>query len=390
MKILNISPAFKPLWNFGGSVITSFEVARELIRQGHSVFTLVTNARRQSNQVLPVSEDILYDGIQVRCCKKWGPTPPFWSPELRRQVRLRAAQHDIALIRSCWTYVGVAASQECRAVHLPYLAYPEGSIVPWTMRYSRLKKQIWWSLWEHTYFRKAAAIVALTEAERENMRSMGLKNRIEVIPNGINLADLEDGSGRAELEATWGQLKGKRWLLFLGRLHPIKGLDLLIQAFSQIAPQFRDHLLVLAGPDEKGFLKQVQKMVADSGTSNQVLITGPVYGKAKVGLLKESEVFTLTSYSEGFPMSVAEALGCGVPVLLTEACNIPEVASKEAGFVVSPSVAAISQALTDLLRDDILRRNMGRNARDLASSRFTWDKVTRQTLALCEDILSPS
>ncbi|MGP8104959.1 MAG: glycosyltransferase [Desulfobaccales bacterium] len=389
MKILNISPAFQPLWNFGGSVVTSFEVARELSRQGHSVFTLVTDARRQSQQILPISTDTFYNGIQVRCCKKWGPAPPFWSPELRMQVRWRATRHDIALIRSCWTYVGVAASRECRRAHLPYLAYPEGSLDPWTRRYGHLKKKIWWHLGEHSYLQGAAAIVALSGAERDHLRSMGLTNRIEVIPNGIYFSDLNEMAGRPEVETQWEPLRGKRWILYLGRLHPKKGLDLLIPAFAELSRRFPDHVLVIAGPDE-GEAKQVQKMVEDCGIRERVLLTGPVYGKIKIGLMRGADAFALTSYSEGMPMAVLEALGCGIPVLLTQACNVPEVAEEEAGFVVPPAVEKISQALGEIIRDDRLRQEMGRKAKQLAKSRFTWDRVARQTIALCRDILGSS
>jgi glycosyltransferase involved in cell wall biosynthesis len=387
MRILSITAVFPPLWNFGGTVITGIALARELSRQGHKVFTLATDARCQSEQQVPVSVDTVWEGVQVRYCKKYGPTPPFWSPELKRQVRLRAAAYEMALIRSCWIYVGVAASRECRKAGLPYLAYPEGSLDPWTLRYSRFKKRLWWRLRERSYFQGAAAIIALTRAEREHIRNMGLTNRIEVIPNGINLSDLEVALPRQEIEAQWGELKGKRWLLFLGRLHPKKGLDLLLPAFAQIAREFPDHVLVIAGPDEGGYAKSVEKMVADLNLAERVLLTGPVYGPTKIGLLKLAKVFVLTSYSEGQPMAVLEALGCGTPALLTEPCNVPEVAEAGAGLVVPLSVEAISRSLEEILRDEGARREMGRNGCTLVTSRFTWDKVARQTIALCKDIV---
>lgn len=390
MKILNISPVIPELWNFGGSVVTTFELARELVRQDQQVFYLTTAARRNSQKNLPVSQELDYYGVPTRCCKMWGPAPPFWSPELRRQVRRRAPEHDIAIIRSCWTYVGVAASRECRRAGLPYLAYPEGSLDPWTMRYGSFKKRLFWHLGERAYFQGAGAIIALAKAEREHIRSRGLTNRIEVIPNGIHLSDLECAESRKEIEDHWSELNGRPWLLFLGRLHPKKGLDLLLPAFARVAPNFPDHVLVIAGPDEGGYARTVQRMALDSGIADKILLTGPVYGKAKVGLLREADLFALTSYSEGLPMAVLEALGCGIPALLTEACNVPEVESEGAGLVASPTVEAVSQALGELLRDGQMRKEMGRKARELVLSRFTWDKVAQKTTALCEELLSKS
>jgi glycosyltransferase involved in cell wall biosynthesis len=388
MNILNISPVFPPLWHYGGAVTTSFAMARELACQGHQMFALTTEARCRSNQEVPISQDTEWGGVPVRYCKMWGPAPPFWSPELRNQVRRRAPYHDIALIRSCWTYVGTVAGKECRRVGVPYIAYPEGSLDPWLLRYSRLKKLLWWRLWERAFFEGAAAIIANTQADRERIASLGLSSRIEVIHNGVDLADFEEAVSRDELESQWGVLKGKRWLLFIGRLHHKKGLDLLIPAFVQVSRQFPDHLLVIAGIDDGGYENAVHRMIKEFGVTDKVIFTGPVYGAVKVRLLKEADAFVLTSYSEGQPMAVIEALGCGAPVLITTPCNVPEVAEAGAGLVVPPSLEAIVSALTDILNQDRLRADMGRNARNLAASHFTWEKVAQQTLALCQDILS--
>ncbi len=388
MNILNISAVFPPLWHYGGAVTTSFAMARELAGQGHRMFALTTEARCQSDQKVPISQDTEWDGVPVRYCKMWGPTPPFWSPELRSQVRRRAPHTDIALIRSCWDYVGIAAGKECQRVGVPYIAYPEGSLDPWLFRYSRLKKLLWWHLGQRAYFQGAAAIVANSQADRERIASLGLTNRIEVIHNGINLADFEEAVSREELESRWGVLRGKRWLLFIGRLHHKKGLDLLIPAFARVSRKFPDHLLVIAGIDEGGYENTVHQMIKEFGLTDKVVFTGPVYGAIKVRLLKEADAFVLTSYSEGQPIAVIEALGCGVPVLVTTPCNVPEVASAGAGLVVPTSIESIVPALTDIMREDCLREVMGQNARNLAESHFTWQKVAQQTLAVCQDILS--
>ena len=388
MRILNISPVFSPLWHYGGSVATSFALIRELAGQGHDTFTLTTAARSRSDHLVPISQDTAWDGVPVRFCRMWGPAPPFCSPELRDQVRLRAPQYDIALIKSCWTYVGIAAGKECQRAGVPYIAYPEGSLDPWLFRYSPLKKYLWWRLWERAYFQGAAAIVANTQTDRERITSLGLTNRIEVINNGVNLSDFEEAVSREELESQWPTLKGKRWLLFIGRLHHKKGLDLLIPAFAQVSHLFPDHLLLIAGIDEGGYEKTAQQIIKEFGIGDKVIFIGPVYGAVKVGLLKAADAFVLTSYSEGQPMAVIEALGCGVPVLITTPCNVPQVAEVGAGFVVPTSIAAIVPALTRIVREARLRGEMGRKARKLVESDFTWEKVARRNLALCQDILS--
>jgi glycosyltransferase involved in cell wall biosynthesis len=270
---------------------------------------------------------------------------------------------------------------------LPYLAYAEGSLNPFALRQGRWKKEIWWRLGERAYFQGAAAIVAITEDERRHMRAAGLTNRIEVIPNGINLGDLEPAMSRTELEAGWSRLKDRSWLLFLGRLHPLKGLDLLLRAFALVAGKYPDHLLVIAGPDEGGYRKVLEKMVLNLGLESRVFFPGPVYGAAKAGLLKESEFLALTSYSDVFGLSVHEALACGTPVLVTTTCHIPHVAQAGAGLVVEPEVEPVSRGMEELLGDDRMRREMGANGPRLIASRFTWEKVARQTAALCAEVM---
>jgi len=379
-------------WNFGGSVITTHALIREMSRQHHTIFWITSNAKYNSKLPAIPHGAVTLDGLPAYVCKIFGPAPPFWSPELRPQVRRQAPRFDMALIRSCWTYWGIGAAKECRRARLPYLAYPEGSLSPWGLQYFGAWKQwqqaIWWHVMgEQSYFQGAKAIVALTRSEYQEIRAKGLRNRIEIIPNGVNLSEFDSYWDRAALEARWPRLKDRRWLLFLGRLHPIKGLDLLLPAFARLARQYPDYLLVIAGPDENGYGRQLAKLAAGLGVLEDVVFLGPIYGQAKVGLLREAELFLLTSYSEGFPMALLEALSCATPALITRDCHVPEVAEEGAGLVVAADVSQIFRALQALLRDAKARRAMGDRARRLVESHFTWDQVARQTAELCDDIL---
>lgn len=387
MKILTVTPVFLPLWNFGGTVTTSFELCQALVRQEQEVAVLTTGARRFSQESVPTSVDTNFRGLPVRYCRMWGPAPPFWSPELGREVRRRAPGVDLALIRSCWTYVGLAAGRACRRAGVPYLAYCEGSLDPWALSQHRFRKRLWWHLFEGAFFREAAAIVALNGAEREHLRRLGLTGRIEVIPNGVNFQDLKEAVSREDLESRWPPLRGRRWLLFLGRLHPKKGLDLLLPAFAAIADSFPEHLLVIAGPDEGGFGGTVHRWIRELDLASRIVVTGPVAGEVRNGLLQQAEVFVLTSYSEGQPLAVLEALACGLPVLLTPASQVPEVGEGEAGLVVPATREAIAQGLSELLADEGKRRAMGARARELARGKFTWERAARQTLDLGRELV---
>ncbi|MBN2064175.1 MAG: glycosyltransferase, partial [Sedimentisphaerales bacterium] len=181
-------------------------------------------------------------------------------------------------------------------------------------------------------------------------------------------------------------LQGKRFILFLGRIAKVKGLDILIKAFANMDRSLSDLILVVAGPDEDGYLSSVKQIVADSGLNGRVIFTGSVSGNTKRYLLKNARLFALTSYGEGLPMAVLEAMACSVPVLITHPCNIPEVARCHAGMVVEPQVSAIIAGLNYLLLQAD-KQQMGENGKKLVAEKFTWQQVARQTQLLCQQVL---
>jgi glycosyltransferase involved in cell wall biosynthesis len=189
------------------------------------------------------------------------------------------------------------------------------------------------------------------------------------------------------LAAWFPALAERPFLLFLSRLHPKKGLDLLIPAFAAVAHEFPDWFLVLAGPDEGGYRGQLERMVADRGLKHRILFTGMVTGEAKAALLAHTDCFVLPSYSEGFPVVVAEALGYGRPIVITTSCYVPEVAEGEAGFVVQPEMGALLVALREMMQDSALRDQCSQKALEVAKGHFTWEAVAKKTLDFYHEII---
>lgn len=386
MLILNLSVVFPPASQYGGTPVTAYSVAKAMLHQGHEVFAICTGDPKTDGSLL-LDTETEWEGVPVIYCSRRRHPIPFYSPALQRQVASRAATYDIAIIRSSWTHTGPAASWECRRRGVPYLAYPEGNFDPWALRRGRWKKALFWRLFDRRFFEGAAAIVALTQSEAESIRRMGLTNRVEVIPNGVDVDAFADGFSRVELEERLPCIEGRRLILFLGRIHPIKGLPNLIAAFRQIHSQFPDALLVLAGPDERGHQKELQQIIEHDNLAEAVVFSGPVSGKTKIGLLRNSELFVLPSYSEGFPVAVLEALACRLPVVLTKDCHVPEVAAAGAGIEVDVAPSEIAEALVFLLSDDQARAEMGTNGYQLALKRFSWDRVAQKTIDLCAELI---
>ena len=387
MRILSIIGAYSPAFVEGGTVYTTHHLSKGLIGLGHDVFVLTTDKAGDERLSVPQG-DTVWDGVPVRYCRWVKSSIPYHSPELAREVRKRIQEFDIALISSNWTGYGVASGRECRRAGLPYIVYSHGGFSPMHLRKSWLKKKIWWWLFDRYLYDGAVAVVALTKTGVSELRRMGVRTRIELIPNGVDLDSLVLAASRQELNEQFPALRARRLVLFLGRLEPIKGLDLLIPAFGKVRSKFPDAVLVIAGPSDRGYGEKVHALVRAEGLDESVCFTGMVAGATKAGLLRAADVFVLPSYGEGMPISALEALACATPVVLSKESGLPEVAEFEAGYVVDLSVSEIATAIESILvAPEQVRSQMGGKGRRLVESRFTGQSVCQQTVSLCEDIL---
>jgi glycosyltransferase involved in cell wall biosynthesis len=388
MRILMVIGAYAPAIVHGGTVYTSHSLSKGLIELGHEVLVLTTD--RCGSKRLPVPRgETVYDGVPVHYCR-WVKSPiPYHSPELVREVGRQAHEFDVALINTNWTGYGVGSAKACLRVGLPYIVYSHGGFSPTHLRKGWVKKMLWWWLLDSSVYNRAAAVVALNQAGVDQVLKMGIRARVEIVPNGVDSASLALAASRAELCERFPALEGRRWVLFLGRLESIKGLDLLIPAFAQVVSEFPDTLLVIAGPSERGYESFVVDAIHKHGLDRSACLTGMVTGLTKGGLLHDAEVFVLPSYGEGMPITALEAMACGTPVIVSRASNLPEVDQESAGLVVDTNVDEIAKAIREILAaDDQLRRQMGSNGQKLVQDRFTWQSVSKQTIALCESVLA--
>jgi len=250
-----------------------------------------------------------------------------------------------------------------------------------------LRKRIYAISIQRRILREAAALQALTQEEAKHMRTFGVNNRTRVIPNGIDSEEFQTLPSPEAFEELYPELRGKKVLLFLGRLHPIKGLDILAKAFGKITIGREDVHLVIAGPDSEGYQIQVERGLTSEGVVSKTTFTGMLAGSERLAALSRADVFLLPSYSEGFSMALLEAMICGLPVVITQQCCFPEVAEAKAGIVIEPDPNQLAESLTRLLDDARLRKEMGANGRQLVLEKFTWHKVTDQMVQLYEDVL---
>lgn len=252
-----------------------------------------------------------------------------------------------------------------------------------------MRKKIFTKLVQKRILKGASAIHAITEEEVKNIKDFGIEDiPIVTIPNGINLQEFQILPPKDELVKLYPELKGKKIILFLGRVHPIKGLDLLARAFGKIIKEMKDVYLLVVGPDKGGYKLEIEKILKEDRALSQVIFASTLTGYKKLIALGGADIFVLPSYSEGFSMAVLEAMVCGLPVIITKSCNFPQVEISGAGKIINTDLESLSKVLLELLMDPDLCKEMGNKGRQLVLERYTWDKISEQMLEVYERILN--
>jgi glycosyltransferase involved in cell wall biosynthesis len=243
---------------------------------------------------------------------------------------------------------------------------------PWSFEHKRYKKALPWLLWEKQVVRSATVIEVKSRREAHNVMSRGFRNPLAVIPIGL------DGYPSAPFKQP---LASNRTCLFLSRIHPVKGVENLINAWAVLHPC--GWSLVIAGPDGGAYQRSLEQLVAARGLTDSVRFVGPAFGDSKWSLMQSADLFVLPSFSENFGVVVTEALSQGVPVITTNATPWDELADRKCGWQVQPTCDGIQTALSDAfsLSPEELRQ-MGENGRNYVDACFRWDVIIRDTLDL--------
>src|SRR5258706_8302947 len=267
-------------------------------------------------------------------------------------LREHAARFDAVIVHGLWQYHSFGVWRALRATPVPYYVYTHGMLDPWFKRtwpLKHLKKWLYWPWAEYRVLRDAAAVIFTTEEESLLARqSFWLYRANErVVPFGTSMPPQNADELREAFWRAWPQLQNRHVVLFLGRIHLKKGCDLLIQAFAEYAQHDPAAHLVIAGPDPTGWMPALQTLAQACGIADRITWPGMLQGDLKWGAFYASDVFALPSHQENFGVAVAEALGCGLPVLISEKVNVwREVVEDGAGLVAPDTVEGTTRCLT--------------------------------------------
>jgi glycosyltransferase involved in cell wall biosynthesis len=292
-------------------------------------------------------------------------------------LRENARNYDVLIVDGVWQYHSFGAWRALHDAETPYVLFTHGMLDPWFKRrypLKHLKKMLYWPWAEYRVLRDAGAVLFTCEEERRLARQSFRPYRCnEVIVNyGTAGPDGDPDVERETFFESFPELRGKRLAIFLGRIHEKKGCDLLIQAFANVLASDPDWHLVICGPDQLGLQATLQAMAERLSISNRITWAGSVSGKLKWGALRASEIFVLPSHQENFGIVVAEALACGLPVLISNQVNIwHEVEQDGAGIVSTDDVkGACSMLKTWLEMPSQQKSDMRKNTRECFLRRF--------------------
>lgn len=310
----------------------------------------------------------------------WGKALSYWgySPHLIPWLRANAERYDAVIVNGIWDYSAFAASQVLPRLSVPYFVFTHGMLDPWFRRTYPLKhlaKQAFWLVGQGRLLAGATSVFFTCEEERRKARGQfwGFGPYRETV---VGYGAVAPPPRTAELErafrAAAPALGERPYLLFLSRIHRKKGCDLLLEAFARIAGEAPGLDLVMAGPDQTGWRPELEALTARLGLSARVHWTGPLYGDAKWGALYGAEAFVLSSHQENFGIAVAEALGCGTPVLISNQVDIwREIEAAGAGIVDTDTVEGTERSLRRWLATGAADRAvMSRHATALFNAQF--------------------
>ncbi len=337
-----------------------------------------------------------FDSDTVSDCPGWHPLVP--EPFAVRGPRgfgfakgmeaaLERFQPDLQHMHGIWMYYSLVNHRYHRQHKTPYVVSPHGMLDPWAVQSSAWKKRLVGWAFENKHLANASCLHALCAAELTAIRGFGLDNPVCVIPNGIDLPL------RQNHVAPWQNhvSQGAKVLLYLGRLHPKKGLANLLHAWRQATTndcRNGEWVLALAGWDQGGHEAELQKLSKELGLDHSVNFLGPQFGSDKQACYENADAFVLPSFSEGLPMTVLEAWAYKLPVMMTPQCNIPEGFDAEASLKIEHEPNAIACELEKLFSmSDAQREEMGSRGYALVQQKFTWEKVASQFYELYKWVL---
>lgn len=313
----------------------------------------------------------------------------YYCPDVLDQVLKNTRNIDLLHIHEIWSYPQYIAAKIASQKSIPYIITPHGNLDSWKLR-KKARRCVYLSLLGKHMLQGSACLHAFTPYEVNNFRKVGYKGSITIIPNGINPKDFLSLPPSHSAEEIWPKLKNRRVVLFMSRLSDEKGLNVLLPAWKNVitSSNYKDAMLVIAGPDYKGYVKVVKSMIANYNLDSNLILAGMVTGHKRTSLMSRADIYILPSYSEGFSISLLENLAAANPVIITPACYFPELIPLGVGLCAPPEPEPLAECMKNLLDMSVgERKKIGQIGRDFVIKNYSWDIAARKMMTVYRCIL---
>ncbi len=375
LRVLHAMPGFFPAVRYGGPIETVLRLCQELTRLV-DLEVMTTDADGPHALDVPIGRVVDVEGVKVRYYRCWPRNSMVFSAPLVAALHAEMPRFDIAHVTGAFVIPSTAACRAARSANRPYVVSPRGSCRTWALRQKRWKKLPYWHLVERSNLERAAAIHVTSEVEKLELEELLPGARSFLVPNGVVLPEVVPDVVRAP-----------RRVVFLGRLHPVKALDRLLEALSRLDLMLPGVEAVFAGPDDVGEWHRLSKQLARLQPRPNIRFVGPVSGRPKSELLASAAVLVLPSHSENFGQVVVEALAHGTPVIASRQTPWGVLEDRGAGLWVPNDAASLASAMYRVLSDPDQARAMGAAGLRLAGE-YAWPRVARTMADMYEQCVA--
>ncbi len=379
MKLLQVTSFFKPSWETGGPARVAYEISKKLIKQGHEV-TVYTTDGFKSRLDIEKNKPLNIDGIKTYYFRNLSsyltremvlPIPYYLSMVARKELK----NFDVIHIHEYRSVLAIVVHYYAKKYGVPYVLQAHGSLVTYFQK--GMLKRVFDRLWGYRILRDVSKVIALNKTEAGQYKMMGVdEDKIEIVSNGIDLSEFESLPPRGEFRKKYLIGDDEKVVLYVGRLHKTKGIDLLIKAFAGVSKELNNTKLIIVGPDD-GHLRALKELIKELAIEEKVVFTGLLYERDKLQAYVDADIFVTPSFY-GFPVTFMEACACGVPIVTTTKGDRLDWMDGQVGLVVPYDKNQLQDAIVKFLSDNGLRRRFGEKGKMLVRERFNWTKIVKQ------------